>query len=63
MIKDVSRFYLRIDTGVILVGDAIQKYQCLVLAEIKGFGLDVGLWENEVLEFHDFLYNTCVNEG
>ena len=43
MIKDVSRFYLRIDTGVILVGDAIQKYQCLVLAEIKGFRVRCGI--------------------
>ena len=27
---------LRIDTGVVLIGDDIQTNQCLVLAEIKG---------------------------
>ena len=37
--------FLRIDTGVMLIGDAIQVHQCLGLAEIKGCqvtGLIVG---------------------
>ena len=28
-------FFLRIDTGVILIDDAIEANECLVLAEIK----------------------------
>ena len=33
---DISWCFLRIDTCVILIGDAIQANQCLVGAEIKG---------------------------
>ena len=36
---DVSRCFIAaymIDTGVILIGDAIQANECMVLAEIKG---------------------------
>ena len=29
-------FFLRIGTGIILIGDAIQAYPCVVLADIKG---------------------------
>ena len=31
-----SMFFLRIDTGVIFIGNIIQINQCLVLAERKG---------------------------
>ena len=33
---NVSWCFLCIDTGAILIGDAIQANQCLVFAEIKG---------------------------
>ena len=31
-----SVLFLRLDTGVVLIDDAIQANQCLILAEIKG---------------------------
>ena len=51
MITDVSQS----DTHLILIGDAIQANQCLVLAEIYGLSgsIEIGLWENELLEFHE----------
>ena len=63
--------YLHIDSGVILIGDVIQANQCLALAKIKGCQVPhfptiqylIGLWENEVLEFHEFYIAPCVKEG
>ena len=40
--------FLRIKTGVILIGDAILANQCL------GVRLEIGLCENELFEFHEF---------
>jgi len=42
--------FLYIETGVILIGDAILAHQCL-----HGVRLEIGLWENEAFEFQDFL--------
>ena len=36
--------FLHIDSGVILIGDAIQANQCLVLAEIKGVRYLISNW-------------------
>ena len=49
--------FLRIDTGIVLIGDAVQANQCVVLAELKG--LEIGLAENEVFEFHEFIQPVC----
>ena len=55
-----------IDRGVILIGDVIQESQCLILAELEklsGVRLEIGLRENEVIEFHKFYTTHNVNEG
>ena len=44
--------FLRIDTGVILIGDAIQANQCLVLVEIKRCQVRDWIVGKEVVEFH-----------
>ena len=44
--------FLRIHTGVSLIGDAVQANQCLDLHKLGDFMLEIGLWRNEVLEFH-----------
>jgi len=44
--------FVRLDTGIILIGDAIQANQCLDLHKLRDFMLEVGLWRNEVPEFH-----------
>ena len=46
--------FLRIDTGVILIGDAISTNQRLVLDKLRGVKLETGLWENYILNFHEF---------
>ena len=46
--------FLRIDTGVILIGGAILANQCLVLAEIKSSQLREWIVaKNEVLAFRE----------
>ena len=42
---DISRCFLRIHTGAILIGDVIQSNQCLVLAQFKGVRSQIGLLE------------------
>ena len=46
--------FLRIDTGVILIGDAIQANQCLVLVEIKRCQVRDWIVGKEVVDFHKF---------
>jgi len=43
-------------SDVILIGDItdmIQANECLVLAEVKGCQLEIGLWENEVFKYFE----------
>ena len=46
--------FLRVDKGVILIGDAMQANQCPALAQIKGCQVRDRLWGNEELDFHEF---------
>ena len=39
---DVGGVFLYMDTGIVLIGDAIQVNQCLVLEKMKG--CQVGDW-------------------
>ena len=39
----VGFVFLRVDTGVVLIGDAIQADRCLALVEMKAVSLDIGL--------------------
>ena len=51
------------DTDVILIGDAIQTDQCLVLTEIKESQVRNCIVVKLTNRISLSLYSTCVNEG
>ena len=56
--------FLHIDIGIILIGDAIQANQFLVLAEIKGCQVrDWIIGKNGIRMSRLVQHSTCVNEG
>ncbi len=55
--------FLRVDTGVILFGDAIQATQCLVLAELKVCLITDCIVGKLSIRISRILYSTCVNDG
>ena len=64
--SELSNYDTCIDSGVILIGGVIQESQCLILAELEKLSsvtLEIGLWENEVIEFHKFYTPHNVKEG
>ena len=52
--------FLRIDTGVIWIGDVNMTDHCLIIAKKTVVRFQSGLWETEALEFHKF-YGTCLS--
>ena len=55
--------FLHTDAGVILIGEAIQAYKCLVLEEIKGCQVIYCIVGKRVNIISRFLYSTCANNG